>query len=60
MIVQGCKKKFLMEIRWKIGETTKKRRRIKKTVHSPEAMHRNDQIFLKLSLTFSKKLLRLA
>lgn len=29
MIVQGCKKKFLMEIRWKIGETTKKRRRIK-------------------------------
>ena len=30
MIVQGCKKKFLMEIRWKIGETTKKRRGIKK------------------------------
>lgn len=29
MIVQGCKKKFLMEIRWKIGETTKKHRRIK-------------------------------
>ena len=29
MIVQGCNKKFLMEIRWKIGETTKKRRRIK-------------------------------
>ncbi len=24
MIVQGCKKKFLMEIRWKIVETTKK------------------------------------
>lgn len=29
MIVQGCKKKFLMEIRRKIVESAKKRRRIK-------------------------------
>lgn len=29
MIVQGCKKKFLMEIRWKIVETTKKHSEMK-------------------------------
>ena len=60
MIVQGCKKKFLMEIRWKIGETTKKHGEMQSGALHILVMHRRIQIFLKLSLTFSKKLLRLA
>ena len=60
MIVQGCKKKFLMEIRWKIVETTKKYSEMKNGALHILVMRRRIQIFLKLSLTFSKKLLRLA
>ncbi len=60
MIVQGCKKKFLMEIRWKIVETTKKYSETGSGALHILVMHRRIHIFLKLSLTFSKKLLRLA
>ena len=41
MIVQGCKKKFLMEIRWKIGETTKKHWKMKSGALHILVMHRN-------------------
>ena len=60
MIVQGCRKKILMEIRCKIVESAKKRRKMKRWRITCPVMRRKNQIFLKFSFTFSKKLLRLA
>ncbi len=40
MIVQGCKKKILMEIRWKIVETTKKSSELKNGALHILVMHR--------------------
>ncbi len=40
MIVQGCKKKILTEILWKIGETTKKHSEMKNGALHRLVMHR--------------------